>query len=85
MPRPTLVCCVSGATIQISPKASSCSAAAHKPGDVIPITFESRGATLATTVTLTASPRLEIVPFEVAGEAMTDEVRAFRAAWLGAR
>lgn len=59
--------------------------AAHKPGDVIPISFESRGATINTTVTLAASPRIEIVPFEVAGEAMTDEVRAFRAAWLGAR
>ncbi len=59
--------------------------ASHKPGDVIPIAFESRGTTINTTVTLAADPRIEIVPFEAVAEPVTDAVRAFRAAWLGAR
>jgi predicted metalloprotease with PDZ domain len=59
--------------------------ASHKPGDVVPIIFESRGTTINTMLTLAASPRIEIVPFEAAGEAVTDAVRSFRAAWLRAR
>ncbi len=56
--------------------------AAHAPGDRIPIVFESRGSTITTTLTLAANPRIEIVPFEAAGEPVTDAIRAFRAAWL---
>ncbi|HMN08284.1 MAG TPA: PDZ domain-containing protein [Gemmatimonadaceae bacterium] len=59
--------------------------ASHKPGDVVPITYESRGTTVTTTLTLAANPRIEIVPFEAAGEPMSAPMRAFRTAWLGAR
>ncbi|MBK8058339.1 MAG: PDZ domain-containing protein [Gemmatimonadetes bacterium] len=56
---------------------------AHKPGDVVPLVFESRGETLNVMVTMGESPRIEIVPFEAAGETVSDAVRAFRASWLG--
>jgi len=59
--------------------------AAHKPGDVVPVIFESRGKTIHEMMTLGESPRIEIVTFEAAGEPVTDAVRAYRAAWLGAR
>ncbi|MEP7384036.1 MAG: PDZ domain-containing protein, partial [Gemmatimonadota bacterium] len=59
--------------------------AAHKPGETIPIVYESRGSTITASLTLTASPRVEIVTFEAAGEPVTDNVRAFRAAWLEPR
>ena len=59
--------------------------AAHKPGDTVPMIFESRGKTIHEMVTLGESPRIEIVTFEAAGEPVTDAVRAFRAAWLGAK
>lgn len=58
---------------------------AHKPGDVVPIIFDSRGSTIHEMLTLGESPRIEIVTFEAAGEPVTDAVRAFRAAWLGAK
>ena len=59
--------------------------AGHKPGDSIPIVFDSRGSTITTTLTLAASPRVEIVTNEAAGEPVTDAIRAFRAAWLEPR
>lgn len=59
--------------------------AAHKPGEVVPVSFESRGKTINEMMTLGESPRIEIVTFEAAGEPVTDAVRAFRAAWLGAK
>lgn len=59
--------------------------AAHKPGDSVPLVFESRGSTINTTLTFAANPRIEIVPFEASGETVTDAVRAFRASWLDPR
>ncbi len=58
---------------------------ARRPGDAIPIRFESRGQTHEATVVLAASPRTEVVTFEAAGRPLTDEIRAFRAAWLGGK
>ena len=59
--------------------------AEHKPGDTIPLVYESRGQVITTTLTLAANPRIEIVTFEAAGEPVTDAVRAFRASWLAPR
>ncbi len=59
--------------------------AAHAPGDAIAITFEQRGRTGSATLTLAEDPTLEVVTFETAGRPVTDEIRAFRAAWLGSR
>ncbi|HEX6054119.1 MAG TPA: PDZ domain-containing protein [Gemmatimonadaceae bacterium] len=58
---------------------------AHKPGDVVRIEFATRGETRTEALTLAESPALELVPFEQTGEAVTDAMRAFRAAWLGPR
>ncbi|MHB1222851.1 MAG: M61 family metallopeptidase [Gemmatimonadaceae bacterium] len=56
--------------------------AAHKPGDALPITFESRGNRREATIALAASPRLEAVLFEQAGRPVTPQMRALRGAWL---
>lgn len=56
---------------------------AHRPGDTIPVVFESRGTRQEATITLATSPRLEALLFEEAGQPVTDEVRARRDAWLG--
>jgi predicted metalloprotease with PDZ domain len=60
-------------------------AAAHKPGDTVPIEFESRGMSRRETLTVGEDPRLELVPFETTGETVTDEMRAFRSKWLGSK
>ncbi|HEY0305218.1 MAG TPA: PDZ domain-containing protein [Longimicrobiales bacterium] len=56
--------------------------ATHKPGDEIPITFESRGQQLNGRVKLAEREQLEIVTYEKAGMAVTDEMKALREAWL---
>jgi len=58
---------------------------ARKPGDSIPISFESRGREYNVALTLHANPRLELVPYESAGREVTDAIRAFRVSWLGTR
>lgn len=57
--------------------------AAHKPGDVAPLVYESRGQHIEGRVTFAESPRIEIVPFEKSGEAVTPEIETFRQNWLG--
>jgi len=57
----------------------------HRPGDEIEMVYWQRGRMHTVAVTAAVNPRLEIVPFEEAGRPVTDAVRAFRAAWLGAR
>jgi predicted metalloprotease with PDZ domain len=59
--------------------------AAHQPGDAVPVVFESRGMTRNATLTFAVDPSRDVVPFEDAGEPLTDSVRAFRARWLGSR
>ena len=58
-------------------------AAAHGVGDSVALVYESRGRTIEGRVTFGESPRLEIVPFEKTGEAVTPTVAAFRQRWLG--
>jgi predicted metalloprotease with PDZ domain len=57
----------------------------HRPGDEIEMVYRQRGHMHTVAVTAAVDPRLEIVPFEEAGWPVTDAVRAFRTAWLGAR
>lgn len=59
--------------------------AARRPGDRIALVFENRGRTIEGTVTLTANPRVEVTTFETARREVPEAVRAFRAAWLGAK
>lgn len=58
---------------------------ARKPGDSIPISFESRGREYNVAFTLNVSPQLDLVPYESAGREVTDAIPAFRVSWLGAR
>jgi len=60
-------------------------AARHRPGDGIQMVYSQRGRMHTVTVTAAVDPRIEIVPFEEAGRPLTEAMRAFRAAWLGAR
>lgn len=59
--------------------------AAHRPGDAVAIAFESRGETHTGTITLAASPRMEVVIMEEAGGTPTAAQLAFRRAWLDSR
>lgn len=59
--------------------------AARRPGETVPITFESRGQRLAATVTLAESPRVEVVAMEEVGQVPTADHAAFRRRWLGSR
>ena len=59
--------------------------AAAKPGDAIPIEFESRGTRQTATLRVAENPAMEAVLFEEAGEPVTEAIRAFRARWLGSR
>jgi predicted metalloprotease with PDZ domain len=57
----------------------------HKPGEVVRVEFATRGETRTESLTLLENPALELVPFEQTAETVTDEIKSFRAAWLGAR
>lgn len=57
--------------------------ASHGVGDVVALVYESRGRTIEGRVTFGESPRIEIVPFEKSGEAVTPAITAFRRRWLG--
>jgi predicted metalloprotease with PDZ domain len=58
---------------------------AHKPGDVIPVVFESRGRQHAATVTLGSREQYELVPYEKVGLPVTEEMQALREAWLSSK
>ncbi|GAB2953009.1 M61 family metallopeptidase [Hymenobacter coalescens] len=55
----------------------------RKVGDVATVEVRSRGQLRTVQVPLTASPVLEVLPAEQAGQQPTPEQLAFRAAWLG--
>jgi predicted metalloprotease with PDZ domain len=56
--------------------------AARKPGDPLPVVYERQGVRMSTALTLVDDPRLEVVPFEDAGQTVSDVQRRFRDAWL---
>ena len=57
----------------------------HAPGDTIRIEFTSRGVDKTAALIIRAHPGLDVVPFEQAGQPVTEEIRAFRAKWLESR
>ena len=60
--------------------------ARHKTGDAVPIRFVRRsGERIDATVVLEETGRIEIVPRELAGAALTDEQKRFRDSWLGSK
>ena len=56
--------------------------AAHKPGDAIPVTFQSHGRQSMAHVSMPADSRLEVVTYEEAGMPVTDAIQKFRQSWL---
>ncbi len=56
--------------------------AARKPGEPLPVVYERQGVRMSTALTLADDPRLEVVPFEDAGQTVSDAQRRFRDAWL---
>jgi len=59
--------------------------AAHHPGDTVAVDFVSRGVRHTARLALAADPRLEVVPYETAGRALTPAMRELRSAWLDPR
>jgi predicted metalloprotease with PDZ domain len=60
--------------------------AKHKPGAQVALHYVRRsGETVKTTLTLEEDPRIEVVPVEQTGGALTAEQKQFRDRWLGSR
>ncbi|MFN2315153.1 MAG: M61 family metallopeptidase [Gemmatimonadales bacterium] len=59
--------------------------AARRPGDTVPLTFESRGQRLAVSVVLAESPRVEVLALEEVGQTPSAAQLAFRGRWLASR
>ena len=57
----------------------------RRPGDRVFVEFLRRGVPTTATVVLEEDPRLELLPIETVGDRLTDDQRAFRAAWLGSK
>jgi predicted metalloprotease with PDZ domain len=55
---------------------------AHKPGDVVSITYNYHGEEKTTQLTFAENPALEIVPIEKTGGNLTPEMQTFRDKWL---
>lgn len=58
---------------------------AHKPGDVIPITYSYRGQTKTTQLTFVENPTLEVVSIEKVGGTLTPTMQNFRDNWLNSQ
>jgi predicted metalloprotease with PDZ domain len=59
--------------------------AAHKPGDKVTISYESRAGHRDASLTIAENPALQVIAFEDAGMSPTDQQLAFRAKWLSTR
>ncbi|MFD2584885.1 M61 family metallopeptidase [Pedobacter vanadiisoli] len=56
---------------------------AHKPGDVLNITYLYRGVEKSTKLTLAENPALELISIEKTGGTLTAAMQNFRTSWLG--
>jgi len=59
--------------------------AERRPGDVLPITYESRGITVVGSITLRENPQAAVITAESLGRPVSEGQRAFRERWLGSR
>jgi predicted metalloprotease with PDZ domain len=57
----------------------------HAPGEVLLLEYRSRGGPKKARVTVVEDPAIEIVTFEKAGLAVSEQVKSFRNSWLGSR
>lgn len=58
---------------------------AHKPGDVVDVTYNYHGTAKSTKLTFTENPILEIVSIEKTGGSLTKEMQNFRDNWLNSQ
>ncbi|MDN3587809.1 PDZ domain-containing protein [Pedobacter aquatilis] len=58
---------------------------AHKPGDVVEVTYSYYGENKTTKLTFTENPILEIVSIEKTGGSLTKEMQSFRDNWLNSQ
>jgi len=56
--------------------------AAHRPGDLVPVTYRGRGRQSQAFVSMPADARLEVVTYEEAGLPVTESIQKFRQGWL---
>ncbi|AHJ96573.1 M61 family metallopeptidase [Hymenobacter swuensis] len=59
--------------------------AAHKPGDVLPVEYRTRGLVRTASVTLQEDNTLEVVTYEDAKRPVTRAQKKFREAWLNGK
>lgn len=59
--------------------------AAHRPGDVIVVSWQSREGARSGQLRLQSNPRLEVLPIEDTGATPSAAQRAFREAWLSSK
>jgi predicted metalloprotease with PDZ domain len=57
----------------------------RKPGDRVQLSIRRRGVAQELTLTIGEDPRLQLLPVERTGRALTAAERAFRHAWLGSK
>jgi len=57
----------------------------HQPGDHIKLQVESRGGKKEVDLELAGPPGYETEPNEMAGRELTDQMKAFREAWLSSK
>jgi predicted metalloprotease with PDZ domain len=55
---------------------------AHKPGDIVSVTYSYYGEEKTTKLTLSENPALEIISIEKTGSTLTPAMQAFRDNWL---
>lgn len=58
---------------------------AHKPGDRLQAKAETRTGSRSVELIVSALPKVELVPFEEAGQILTPEIKDFRNAWLSSK
>ena len=59
--------------------------ATFAPGDSAEIVFDKRGEERKARIVFEQNPRVQVIPFERAGRAVTPEIEAFRDAWLASK
>jgi predicted metalloprotease with PDZ domain len=59
--------------------------ARHKPGETIEVSYRNRGSTISSQLALLENPRLELVPGESAGIAVTPAAMEDRRRWLASK
>jgi predicted metalloprotease with PDZ domain len=59
--------------------------AKHSPGESLLLEYQSRGGAKKATLPVAEDPSLEIVTFEKAGRAVTEDMKSFRNLWLSSQ